>query len=178
MEEDRVIGPLRQLRQPLHDGLRQLQVAAAGIGTADPPVSFQALQAALAFLQETLLEWNRAEEFTLFIAVDGVIGKRGATAVMLAQHEAIKTMVEDLAKVAAAAAEARDIEPFARYLLPLLHGLYAVARTHLEAEDEAYLALLDDHLSESQVGVITDNLARIATRQGKPPEQRGAGVGL
>lgn len=178
MDEDRVIAPLRELRQPLYDGLRQVQVAAAAIGSAEPAVAFQAVHSALAYLEQTLLEWNRAEEFTLFTAVDGVIGRRGATSVMISQHRNIQAMVEDLRKVVDAAVQSDDLNAYARYLLPLLHGLYAVARIHLEAEDAAYLGILDEHLSESQVGVIRDNLERIATRGGRPPDDTGAGVSL
>ena len=45
-------------------------------------------------------------------------------------------------------------------------GLYALIRAHLEAEDDIYLSLLDQHLSESQVGVIVENLGRIARAAG------------
>ena len=43
---------------------------------------------------------------------------------------------------------------------------------------EAYLGILDEHLSESQVGVIRDNMERIATRGGQAPEATTAGITL
>ncbi|MCC7366459.1 MAG: hemerythrin domain-containing protein [Dehalococcoidia bacterium] len=176
--DDRVVGPLRELRGQLHDGLRQLQVAAASIGEAEDAVSQQALDGALAYLEGVLLPYFGAEEFTMFIAIDGVIGTTGASNIMVAQHGAIREMVDDLRKVADAAREAGSVDAYARYLVPLLHGLYAAVRLHLESEDDAYLPLLDDHLSESQVGVIRDNLERIATKGGAAPEGQMAGVNL
>ena len=168
---DRVIAPLREARAPLYSGLRTLQVAAEAVTAGEPAaVALPALDAALAYLDSQLLAYSRAEEFTLFPAVDGVIGQRGASLVMEAQHRTLVVMAGDLRTVVAAAHDARDAAAYSRYLLPLLHGLYALARAHLEAEDEVYLTLLDEHLSESQVGVVVDNLQRIATNA-PPPNQ-------
>lgn len=157
---DRVIGPLREARRPLHEGLHGLQHAAALV-QAGLPGAVPAVETALRYLHETFLTCSRAEEFTLYPAVDGVIGSVGATDVMVVQHGAIGEMADDLAKVLAAA-QSDGMEAYTPYLLALLHGLYAAIRTHLEAEDTVYLALLDDHLSESQVGVVVDNLRRVS----------------
>ncbi|MCK9520673.1 MAG: hemerythrin domain-containing protein [Dehalococcoidia bacterium] len=166
--DDRVVGPLREARRPLHLGLRQLQLAAQAVSEAEPKVAQAAIDAAVAFLDEKLLPQCRAEEFTLFPAVDGVIGRKGATDVMFVQHEALNEMAADLHQVVEAARTDNDVAAYGRYLLPLLHGLYALTRAHLEAEDRAYIALLDEHLSESQVGVIVDNIERIAAN--RPPD--------
>jgi len=158
---DRVVGPLRDFRAPLHDGLRQLQVAAEAIAGAEPRVALSALDAAVDFLANSFMPIAKAEEYTFFIAVDGVIGAVGASQVMVAQHDSIAAMVRDLAQVVEAAHTDSDPAAYARYLVPLLHGLYALIRAHLEAEDDVYLTLLDDALSESQVEMIVKNIGRI-----------------
>lgn len=166
-EEDRVVGPLREARRPLHQGLAKLQAAAQAVA-AGGPGALTALDHALAFLQRTFLPACEAEEFTLFIAVDGVYGATGAVAVMRAQHQVMVEMTGDLEKVVAAARQANDPAAYAGLLHPLLYGLYGLARGHLESEDAAYLTVLDEHLSESQVGVIVDNLDRIASARRAP----------
>ncbi len=166
---DRVVGPLRALRAPLYDGLRQLQQAAAAIGVAEDRVALAALDAAVEYLQTRLVRTCKAEEFTLFIAVDGVLGQVGATNVMIAQHRSIAAMSDDLARVVAAAHTDNDARAYSRYLVPLLHGLYALVRAHLEAEDDAYLSVLDEHLSESQVGMVVDNINRIVASHATEP---------
>jgi Hemerythrin HHE cation binding domain len=166
---DRVVGPLREQRLPLYDGLRQLQQAAAAIGVAENVIALAALDAAVSYLSGTFVPTSKAEQFTLFIAVDGVIGAVGATHVMVAQHRSIEAMVKDLAKVVDAARTDGDVAAYVRYLQPLLFGLYALIRGHLEAEDDAYLGVLDEHLSESQVGMIVDNIGRIASGQTQKP---------
>jgi hemerythrin-like domain-containing protein len=159
--EPRVIGPLRASREPLHAGLRTLQVAAESIESAEPRVALAAMDAALQYVRNVLVLTCQAEEYTLFPAVDGVYGATGTCQVMVAQHAAIAAMAADLEQVVEAARSGGEPGDYRRYLVPLLHGLYAVARAHLEAEDDAYLSLLDAHLSESQVGVIVDNIGRI-----------------
>ncbi|MBA4180644.1 MAG: hypothetical protein C0506_08665 [Anaerolinea sp.] len=160
---DRVVGPLRHSRQPLTDGLRALQLAATAVDSAAPPAALAALDAAAAYLNATFLPAAAAEEFTLYIAVDGLYGAIDATGVMRVQHATIRAMAGDLDKVVTAARADTGPAAYREYLLPLLHGLYALIRAHLEAEDDVYLALLDDHVSESQVGVIVDNIERIVS---------------
>jgi hypothetical protein len=89
---------------------------------------------------------------------------------MKAQHRSISAMVDDLARVVEAAHDQSDPRPYRRYLLPLLHGLYALVRAHLESEDDAYLGLLDEQLSESQVRVIVENIQRMVAGSAAPTE--------
>jgi hemerythrin-like domain-containing protein len=163
---DRVVAPLRDFRQPLHDGLTTLQVAAAAVGPAETKVALAALDAAVEFLRDVFVPASSAEEFIFFPTVDGVVGQVGVTAVMAAQHRSLAAMAMDLESVVEASRQDGDTAAYARYLLPLLHGLYAAIRVHLESEDDAYVGLLDDHLSESQVGMLVDNLRRVAGRPG------------
>jgi hypothetical protein len=144
-------------------------VAAESVESADARVALAAIDAALDWLRRSLLPHSYAEEYTLFPAIDGVLGATGTCQPLVAQHAAIGAMVEDLEKVASAARPGADLEAYRRFLLPLLHGIYAVARLHLESEDDAFLGLLDAHLSESQVGVIVDNIARIVEARTAEP---------
>lgn len=164
----RVVEPLRDARRPLHEGLRSIQVAANAIGTAEQALAMAALDAALDYLNTEFIPISRAEEFTIFIAIDGVVSATDSCLVMKAQHTAISAMADDLSRVAEAARADGDAAAYAKYLHPLLHGLYALCRVHLESEDETYLPLLDEALSESQVGVIVDNLGRIAAGSAAP----------
>ena len=145
-----------------------MQVAAESLDTAETRVALAAIENAVAFVRDVLVPYCEAEEYTLFPAVDGVIGAPGTCQALVAQHATIAAMVHDLAGVAGAARAAGDLTDYRRYLLPLLHGIYAVARAHLESEDDAYLTILDGHLSESQVGMIRDNIARIVTSRAQP----------
>jgi iron-sulfur cluster repair protein YtfE (RIC family) len=164
---DRVVGPLRVARRPLFEGLQSLQRASSAVH-ADAPGALPAIEEVLGYLHGTFLTLARAEEFTFYPAVDGVIGSVGATDVMTVQHGIIGEMVDDLDRVVEAVRPNGEVAAYAHYLLPLLHGLYAAIRTHLEAEDAVYLALLDEHLSESQVVMLVDNLRRVSAGSAAP----------
>ncbi|MBI5947067.1 MAG: hemerythrin domain-containing protein [Chloroflexi bacterium] len=139
-----------------------MQLAAQAVSSAEPRVAAAAIDAARTYLDEVLLPALNAEEFTLFIAVNSVFSHPEGCEVMSVQHRRIRAMVSDLGKVADAARKADDLKAYERYLQPLLYGLYALIRTHLESEDEAYLPLLDEQLSESQVQVIVTNIGRVS----------------
>lgn len=158
---ERVIGPYRAWRESLRAGLASLATAAAAAGHGPEEDARAALKAALAYVGETLLPGCEAEEFTLFPTVDGVRGVSGSCEVLERQHDSLRAMAEDVRKVAEAAARDGDTCAYARYLQPLLYGMYALARAHLESEDAAFLPLLDEHLSESQVNVLVENSERI-----------------
>ncbi len=159
---DRVVGPLRDLREPLHAGLSTLQVAASAVTTAEPLLARKSLEGALAFLQEQFLPMCRAEESTIFTAIEEAAGWSDACAVTKAEHTSIIRMAGDLAQVVEAAKADGDVARFAEYLHPLLYGLYALCRVHLESEDEAYLRVLDFTLTEAQVAQMAETLSRLA----------------
>ncbi len=165
---DRVIGQLRDLRKEMYPGLNTLLLAANAVSTAEFPIAVKALEGALAYLQEQFLPTSRAEEFTLFIAVDGVTGAVDSCQVMKAQHTSAMRMTGDLAQAIDAAKKDGDVASYAKYLHPLLYGLYAFVRAHLESEDDTYLPLLDEALSESQVGVLVDNITRVSAGSSAP----------
>lgn len=154
---------LRHARQPVHDGLQTLHVAARAVSEAEPRLALAALESALAYVEDVLMPHCKAEEFTLFIAVDGVVGHPGVSDPLGIQHRSLRAMADDLARVAEASRKSGATAPHAAYLLPLLYGLYAAARMHLESEDEAYMPLLGGHFSHSQVEVLVKNLERIAS---------------
>lgn len=165
---NRVIGQLRDLRKEMYPGLNTLMVAANAVSSAEYPIAVKALDGALAYLQDQFLPVSRAEEFTLFIAVDGVTAAVDSCQVMKAQHTSIMRMTGDLAQAIEAAKKDGDVAAYAKYLHPLLYGLYAFVRAHLESEDDVYLPLLDSALSESQVGVLVDNMTRMAAGSSAP----------
>lgn len=163
-------SPLASAREPLHAGLNTLRVAANAVTTAERRFALASLDAALSYLREQLLPACRAEEATLFVAVDGLMGVVNSCHVMSAQHTTIIRMAGDLAQAVDAARAANNAGEYAQYLQPLLHGLYALCRAHLESEDEAYLGLLEAMLSESQQGALVSRYSEATTST--PPHQQ------
>ncbi|MGE3074144.1 MAG: hemerythrin domain-containing protein [Dehalococcoidia bacterium] len=164
------LAPLREARQLMHAGLNTLQVAATAVTTAESRFAMAALDTALQFLQKQLLPGCRAEETTIFPAVSSITGVSNACHVMRAQHTTLMRMAGDLAQVADAAREAGDLAEYTKYLQPLLFGLYAFSRAHLESEDEAYLGLLEAVLSEHQVATLAAEFEKALDISPEHPE--------
>ena len=157
-----VIEPLRYLREQLHGGLNTLQVAASAVNTAEPRMAMKALEGALAYLQEEFLPLSRAEEAQLFVRVSEITGREDFCRAMIAQHTSIIRMAGDLAQTIDAAKAAGDLAEYAQYLHPLLYGLYALCRVHLESEDEAYLPLVAVGMTASDVEAMVQEMERLA----------------
>lgn len=163
-------APLREVRQPMHAGLNTLQVAATAITTAESRFAMASLDAAMEYLREQLLPGCRAEEATIFVAFESVTGAPNACRVMRAQHTSMLRMAGDLAQVVEAAQAAGDLAEYAKYLQPLLFGLYALCRVHLESEDEAYVATLEAILSHHQVVTLAGEFELALDRGSNPGE--------
>jgi hemerythrin-like domain-containing protein len=154
--------PLRYLRDQLHAGLTTLQVAASAVDTAEPRMAMKALEAAMHYLQSEFLPMCRAEEAELFRKLDEIAGRPDSCRVMIAQHTSIIRMAGDLAQANDAAKAANDIASYAEYLHPLLYGLYALCRVHLESEDEAYLPVIAAAMTDFEVEDMVQQMQRMA----------------
>jgi hemerythrin-like domain-containing protein len=154
--------PLRYVRDQLHAGLSTLQVAASAVDTAEPRMAMKALDAAMNYLQKEFLPMSRAEEAELFRKLDEITGRADSCRVMVAQHTSIIRMTGDLAQAIDAARAANDIPTYEEYLRPLLYGLYALCRVHLESEDEAYLPIIAAAMHEPEVELMVQQMDRIA----------------
>lgn len=163
--DDRVVGPLRELREPLHAGLHQVQVAAGAVSESEPRMAIAAVETAWRYLQEVFVPACIDEHASLFVAVETILNTREALTALRMQHESLTSMVLDLEKVVKAVRDAGSVEEYRRYLLPLLHGLYAAIRVHIESEDDALLSLLDVHLTSEQVEAVCAGLASAAQRR-------------
>ncbi len=165
------IEPVRELRRPVQEGLRQLVRAAEAVLAGDEE-ALARLDEVMAYLEHDLFPHLVAEEWVIFTAVDGAFGQVGTAHIMAAFHDQLRAMALDLQKVVRAARQAGEVGPYRRYLLPLLYGLYGAARAHFGAEDDSYLPFLESKLSEPQVEAMVENLERVAeeARQaGKAP---------
>ena len=164
--EDRVVGGLRELREPLHDGLRKVQVAAGAVSEAEPRMAMAAVETAWQYLEGTFVPACFAEQATTLHAAETLLGKHRSLDILRMQHESLCSMTTDLGKVVAAMRSANAMGDYARYLLPLLHGLYAAIRVHIESEDDALLTLFDEHLSQAQADALCESFARATAAHG------------
>lgn len=113
-----------------------------------------------AFLGDHLLGHARAEEEALYPAVARATGAPETTATMSRDHEEIGAMVDALAVVVEGLTGGLIGAAAARELRRLLYGLHAVVRLHFLKEEEVYLPLLDERLTDEEGRALIEALER------------------
>lgn len=153
--------PIRTEHRALLPRIEELGAAATWIPTAPAPVVHEKLVHALAFLQDELVPHAKAEEETLYPAVEGCMQAPGATDTMSRDHVEVLRLVDELAAL-------RDnlgdppTEAERDRIAAILHGLHAIVALHFAKEEEIYLPILDRCLTPESATELFDRMHRAA----------------
>ena len=139
-----VADPLRTEHAELLPRLEALSAAAMATEDSEDEV-LAALDAALAFLHDSLIPHAGAEDAVLYPRVEQVMHAHGATATMSRDHVEVVRLTADLQRVRGSLQGAPDPDR-RRELQRILYRLYAIIRLHLAKEEELYLPVLDADL--------------------------------
>jgi iron-sulfur cluster repair protein YtfE (RIC family) len=128
-----VIEPIRREHAELMGHVEHIRLAAREVPDLSNEERGVVVGRVLGFLRGTLVPHAETEERMLYQAVADVIGAKEATAPMVADHQAIRVLIERLAEA--------DLGDTA-LLEELLYGLHALISTHFRKEEELYFPLL------------------------------------
>ena len=120
------------------------------------------LDSALEFLEGHLLVHAQAEEDVLYPAVARHMGAPLATATMSRDHAEVHGFVERLSALRTAWAEHSPTADELAEVRRLAYGLHALVVLHFAKEEEIYLPLLDEHLSEVEARELFATMERAA----------------
>jgi iron-sulfur cluster repair protein YtfE (RIC family) len=97
------------------------------------------------FLAYHLIPHAQAEDAALYPAVQRVLGSREATRTMSRDHVEIGQYIAELATLLL------DLSPRNfKALQRNLYALYALVKVHFSKEEEVYLPILEEHLTEGE----------------------------
>jgi iron-sulfur cluster repair protein YtfE (RIC family) len=151
--------PLRDEHRELLPNVHALRAAADAVGVVPVPELRRHIAQAHEFLAHHLLPHAAVEEAVLYPAVEQVMGCPGATATMRRDHLEIERLTRDLATI--------DTELSDRDTLPdealgeirrIVYGLHALIAVHFAKEEEIYLPLLEDGLTEHEAAELLDRM--------------------
>ena len=133
----------------MRDDLSLLRDSAHLLATGDGVAALTSLRLADAFIQNTLLPHEHAEDRSLYPALARPLGSAEATATMSRMHAEIDRLAHRLhshlesadASGAIGVAQSED-------LLACLYGLHEVLSLHFATEEESYFALLPGGISD------------------------------
>lgn len=97
------------------------------------------------FLAYHLIPHAQAEDVALYPVVQKVLGSPNATRTMTRDHVEVGRYIEELAELQ----EELSPQNF-KELQRVLYGLYALVKVHFAKEEEVYLPILDERLSQHE----------------------------
>jgi iron-sulfur cluster repair protein YtfE (RIC family) len=147
-----------KLTQPLRDEHAELVPhigALAAAGDAVDRVDINALRALVdesyEFLADELIPHARAEEAALYPVVQRAVGAPEMTATMARDHVEVGALTAELASLRDRLRIASELDDdLANGLRRVLYGLHHLVKVHFAKEEEVYLPILEERLSESE----------------------------
>jgi iron-sulfur cluster repair protein YtfE (RIC family) len=158
----RVTQPLRDEHKELVPHIEHLRTVADGIDAAAPDSLKLAVEHVYDFLAHHLSPHAEAEEKALYPAVAKAIGAPEATRTMSREHVEVRALTEELQALREAAGEHAFDHEQVRDLRRILYGLYALIKVHFAEEEEVYLAILDERLSEEEARAMFEAMGHAA----------------
>jgi len=144
-----VTQPLRDEHKELVPHIDHLKTVADAVGEAPPDGLREAVDHCAEFLAGHLIPHARAEEAALYPVVARLMGAPEATLTMSRDHVEIAAMTAELLRIRDAMRESEPGLHDVKELQRVLYGLYALVKVHFAKEEEVYLPILDERLSEA-----------------------------
>lgn len=160
---------MAQFMQPLHEEhqeflphIEQMKMVADAVENTPLAALQREIDDVLTFLVRQLLPHAQAEECALYPVVEKVLGAKGATATMSRDHIAIGRFIEELSDLRPHL-QGERLEVYQEQALRrMLYGLFALVTVHFAKEEEIYLPLLEEHLTEDSARSLLEALERAA----------------
>ena len=166
MRTEVVTAPIRAEHAQLLPRIHELGHTATWIPTAPAPVVHEKISDTLEFLREELIPHAKAEEATLYPAVEGCMHAPGATDSMTRDHVEVIRLTDELSAIRDELAEP-PTEAQGDRVAALLHGLHAIIALHFAKEEEIYLPILDSRLSPDEARRLFEDVEE-TTRLHRP----------
>lgn len=151
------LAPLHEEHEALLPHIDALAKAGDAVGEASPDELHAKVQDAVTFLTEHLIPHAKAEDSTLYVEVDRVLGGVPVTATMRRDHVEVGKLTDQLAELAPLTAGPLTTAQ-AQELRRVLYGVHAVVRLHFAKEEEVYVPLLQQKLTPEEGRALIERL--------------------
>ncbi len=154
--------PLRDEHKELYPHVEDLKLAGLAVHGVLNQASLEKIDAAITFLTTHLLPHAHAEEAALYPVVQKVMGAPLATATMSRDHVEVERLTQELVQLRGQLQEAEIGAGQANELKRLLYGLYTLVKVHFAKEEEVYLPLLDERLTQAEAQEMFEAMEKAA----------------
>ncbi len=154
--------PLRDEHKELYPHVENLKLTGLAVHGVLNQASLEKIDEAITFLTAHLLPHAQAEEAALYPAVQKVMRAPQATATMSRDHVEVERLTEELTQLRGQLEEGEIGAGKANELKRLLYGLYTLVKVHFAKEEEVYLPLLDERLSQAEAEELFEAMEKAA----------------
>ncbi len=127
------------------------------IGRVDCSAIHETFDAEYAFIVGQLVPHIEATETTLYAQLEQLLGRRHSMAPMRQEHVAVRQLIEELGNYRRHAERCSWDTAEGLALRRALYRLHSILKVHL-AEEELYLAVLDQNLSDAEKDLLARGL--------------------
>lgn len=156
-----VTEPLREEHKELLPHIEAIRVVADSVGEAPIATVRRGVDEVYEFLTHHLIPHADAEERALYPVVAKLMDAPQATATMSRDHVEVGRLTQELASLRSRLAVAAMTEVQAKALRRVLYGLYELLRVHFAKEEEVYLPLLDERLTQEEADRVFEGMAEV-----------------
>lgn len=154
--------PLRDEHKELYPHIEALKDAGLSVHGNISAASLAKIDSSYTFLATHLMPHAQAEEAALYPLVQKVMGSPYATATMSRDHVEISHLTDELAAIRKGLQEGEIGAAKANELKRILYGLYALVKVHFAKEEEVYLPLLDEKLTDEDARAMFEAMEKAA----------------
>ena len=158
-----ITQPLRDEHAMLAPHIDALRTAGDAVGRTGRAELLSLVDASLEFLAHHLIPHAHAEEQVLYPAVQRAVGAAEMTATMARDHVEVQVLTDELAELRERLQSSADVDDrLANDLRRVLYGLHHVVKVHFAKEEEIYLPILDERLSEADAAAMFAEMSKVA----------------
>ncbi len=154
--------PLRDEHKELFPHIESLKLAGMAVHGTLNQASLDLIDEAYSFLATHLLPHAHAEEAALYPVVQKVMGSPHATATMSRDHVEVERLTQELALLRDQVSATEIGMKQANELKRVLYGLYTLVKVHFAKEEEVYLPLLDENLTQEEAVEMFEAMEKAA----------------
>ncbi len=154
--------PLREEHAELMPQVEALRLAGDAVNESLTSSAHAKIEESYYFLTHQLLPHAQAEVEALYPAVEKAMGASQATATMRRDHLEVARLVDELDSLRVHRSLLTITTLQAQAMRRVLYGLYALLKVHFVKEEDVYLPLLDEKLTQHEARDLFAKMETIA----------------
>lgn len=153
--------PLRNEHKELYPYVEIIRQAADAVNESLTTLAHDRIEQAYQFLTDRLYPHSQAEEKVLYPLVQKIMGSEHSTATMVRDHLEVSRLTAELGTLRVHRSQLSITSIQAQALRRILYGLYALLKLHFAKEEEIYLPLLDEKLTDDEAKTLFEKMDAI-----------------